>query len=53
MPRPRRQHGNNNGTVTRSRNANGGGRLATPQSVDQAIKSVCDIMWRGNCAGAL
>jgi type I restriction enzyme M protein len=28
-------------------------RLATQQSVDQAVKSVCDIMRRGNCAGAL
>lgn len=28
-------------------------RLATQQSVDQAIKSICDIMRRGNCAGAL
>jgi len=28
-------------------------RLATQQSVDQAVKSICDIMRRGNCAGAL
>lgn len=28
-------------------------KLATPQSVDQAVKSICDIMRRGNCAGAL
>jgi type I restriction enzyme M protein len=28
-------------------------RLATPQSVDAAIKSICDIMRRSNCAGAL
>jgi len=28
-------------------------RLATPQSVDQAVKSICDIMRRGNCAGAM
>jgi len=27
--------------------------LATPQSVDQAVKSICDIMRRGNCAGAM
>ncbi|MBN1675250.1 MAG: N-6 DNA methylase [Kiritimatiellae bacterium] len=33
-------------------NANGK-RLATQQSVDQAVKSICDIMRRGNCAGAL
>src|SRR5260370_31452393 len=30
-----------------------GRRLATQQSVDQAVKSICDIMRRGNCAGAL
>jgi type I restriction enzyme M protein len=30
-----------------------GKRLATQQSVDQAVKSICDIMRRGNCAGAL
>jgi len=35
-------------------NGNGNGRrLATQQSVDQAIKSICDIMRRGNCAGAM
>lgn len=28
-------------------------RLATRQSVDQAVKSICDIMRRGNCAGAM
>jgi type I restriction enzyme M protein len=28
-------------------------RLATPQSVDAAVKSICDIMRRSNCAGAL
>ncbi|MFZ3115363.1 MAG: type I restriction-modification system subunit M N-terminal domain-containing protein [Syntrophales bacterium] len=39
---------NNNG------NGNGNGRrLATQQSVDQAVKSICDIMRRGNCAGAM
>ena len=32
---------------------NNGKRLATQQSVDQAVKSICDIMRRGNCAGAL
>ena len=33
---------------------NGNGkRLVTPQSVDQAVKSMCDIMWRGNCNGAI
>lgn len=30
-----------------------GKRLATQQSVDQAVKSICDIMRRGNCAGAM
>jgi type I restriction enzyme M protein len=34
------------------RNGNGK-RLATQQSVDQAVKSICDIMRRGNCAGAM
>lgn len=33
---------------------NGNGkRLVTQQSVDQVVKSICDIMRRGNCAGAL
>ncbi len=33
---------------------NGNGRkLATPQSVNGAIKVICDIMRRSNCAGAL
>lgn len=35
-----------------NRNANGR-QLKTRQSVDQAVKSICDIMRRGNCAGAL
>lgn len=35
-------------------NDNGNGRkLATQQSVDQAVKSICNIMRRGNCAGAM
>jgi type I restriction enzyme M protein len=40
----------------RKKNTNGNGngrRLATQQSVDQAVKSICDIMRRGNCAGAM
>lgn len=38
----------------RKNNGNGNGkRLATQQSVDQAVKSICDIMRRGNCAGAM
>jgi len=36
-----------------ARPMNNGRRLATQQSVDQAIKSICDIMRRGNCAGTL
>jgi len=37
-----------------NRNGNGNGKQHnTQQSVDQAIKSICDIMRRGNCAGAL
>jgi len=36
----------------RSRN-NGGKRLSTPQSLNGAVKSICDIMRRSNCAGAL
>lgn len=28
-------------------------KLATQQSVDQAIKTICDIMRRSNCAGAM
>lgn len=30
-----------------------GRRLASQQSVNAAIKSICDIMRRSNCAGAL
>jgi len=44
MPRGRKNNGNRNGN---------GRRLATQQSVDQAVKSICDIMRRGNCAGAM
>jgi len=32
---------------------NGGARLATQQSVNGAVKSICNIMRRSNCAGAL
>ena len=42
--------------MAKRKNGNGNGngkRLATPQSVDQAVKSICDIMRRGNCAGAM
>lgn len=42
----KRRNGNSNG--------NGNGRRhATQASVDQAVKSICDIMRRGNCAGAM
>ena len=34
------------------RNGNGK-RLATQQSVNAAVKAICDIMRRSNCAGAL
>ena len=37
-----RKNGNNNGR-----------KLTTPQSVNAAIKVICDIMRRSNCAGAL
>lgn len=40
----------------RTANSSGNGlgrRHATQASVDQAIKSICDIMRRGNCAGAM
>ena len=33
--------------------ANNGKRLASQQSVNGAIKAICDIMRRSNCAGAL
>lgn len=37
-----------------AKNNNGNGKkLASQQSVDQAVKSICNIMRRGNCAGAL
>jgi type I restriction enzyme M protein len=40
--------------VRRNGAANGNGRkLATQGSVNAAIKSICDIMRRSNCAGAL
>jgi type I restriction enzyme M protein len=38
--------------MARPRNPNNK-RLATPQSEDQVIWSICDIMRRGNCAGAM
>ena len=40
-------------TNTMTETNSNGKRLITQQSVDQAVKSICDIMRRGNCAGAL
>jgi len=39
--------------VRKPNGAANGKRLATPQSVNAAIKAICDIMRRSNCAGAL
>jgi type I restriction enzyme M protein len=39
--------------MARATRAPNGKRLVTPQSVNSAIWSVCDIMRRSNCAGAL
>ncbi len=40
--------------MKRKDNAPGNGkRLATPQSVNAAIKGICDVMRRSNCAGAM
>jgi type I restriction enzyme M protein len=39
--------------MARGRSTSNGKRHATQQSVDQAVKSICDIMRRGNCAGAM
>ncbi len=36
-----------------SRKTSNDKNLATPQSVNSAVKSICDIMRRSNCAGAL
>jgi type I restriction enzyme M protein len=36
-----------------NRPAVNGKKLATQQSVNQAVKAICDIMRRSNCAGAL
>lgn len=42
MERPPKKNGNGNGK-----------RLVTQQSVNAAVKAICDIMRRSNCAGAL
>jgi type I restriction enzyme M protein len=41
--------------MSQSRNGGGGNNksFATQQSLNGAIKSICDIMRRSNCAGAL
>src|SRR5258708_17447691 len=39
--------------MANSRGTGGNNKLASQQSVDQAIWSICDIMRRGNCASAL
>lgn len=40
--------------MARTRKPNGNSRkLARPQSVNAVVKSICDIMRRSNCAGAL
>lgn len=39
--------------MTRKIRDGNGKRLATQQSVNSAIKAICDIMRRSNCAGAL
>jgi type I restriction enzyme M protein len=40
--------------MAKAKNGNGNGKpLATQQSVNSAIKSICNIMRRSNCAGAL
>ncbi len=40
--------------MRRTRDGSGNGRaLTTQQSVNAAVKSICDIMRRSNCAGAL
>src|SRR5437667_12534566 len=39
--------------MARRNNGSNRRRLVTQQSVDQAVKSICDIMRRGNCAGAM
>ena len=39
--------------MNRAMTQNGSKRHATQQSVNSAVKSICDIMRRSNCAGAL
>ena len=42
IPRRPQPNGNSNGKA-----------LATPQAVNAAVKAICDIMRRSNCAGAM
>src|SRR5712692_11478841 len=39
--------------ATNGNNGTNGKKLATQQSVNSAVKNICDIMRRSNCAGAL
>ena len=39
--------------MARARSNSNGKRFGTQQSVNSAVKSICDIMRRSNCAGAL
>ena len=39
--------------MARTSSGGNGKRLASPGSVNAAVKSICDIMRRSNCAGAL
>ncbi|RJO61000.1 N-6 DNA methylase [candidate division WS5 bacterium] len=39
--------------MPKNKKTNNGKRLSTQSSVNSAIKSICDIMRRSNCAGAL
>jgi type I restriction enzyme M protein len=40
-------------TISKKQNNNNGKKLNGQQNVNAAVKSICDIMRRGNCAGAL
>lgn len=53
MPRRKNNHNNHNNHNHNNHNHNNPKRHPTQQSVDQAVKSICDIMRRGNCAGAM
>jgi type I restriction enzyme M protein len=36
-----------------ARNSKNGKSLTTQQSVNQTVRTICDIMRRSNCAGAM